>query len=445
MLHKLKLLIESLLPIAWLSLYHKILANLASFIYGNPSKKLIVIGVTGTNGKTTSAYLIAKALEADGSKTGCTTTALFKIGEKEWLNGTKMTMLGRFALQKILKQMVQAGCKYAVIETSSQGILQHRHDQIAYDIGVFTNLTPEHIEAHGGFENYKRAKIKLFEHVAKLPPKIIDGQKIQRTIVLNADDQHAKDFAIQGIPRVVWYGLNQGEVRAINIDETVQGVAFEVEDDRILVKLKLMGRVNVYNALAALAVARVLGLEMKSAARKLEEIKNMPGRFERIDLNQPWLVMVDYAPEPESLKRLYEELKPLKPNKIIHVLGSCGGGRDVARRPVLGKLAAQNAAYVIVTNEDPYDDDPMEIIRQVAEGAAQEGKRENENLFLILDRGEAVQKAMDLAEPGDLVLLTGKGSEQKICVADGKKIPWDDREAAKKAIQSAIARQSQKA
>lgn len=441
-MHGLKVFIEKIMPSSWLDAYHKILANLSAFIYDYPSQKLIVIGVTGTNGKTTTAYLIAKALEAEGSKTGCTTTAIFKIADKEWLNNTKMTMLGRFALQKHLSQMVKAGCKYAVIETSSQGIMQHRHEQIAYDIGVFTNLTPEHIEAHGGFENYKQAKIKLFKHMAALPPKIINGQTIPRTLVLNSDDQYAKDFIVPG-PEIVWYGLGQADLKAENIGESADGVAFNVAD--VAVQLKLMGRVNVYNALASLAVCKTLGIDLKSAAQKLGQIKNMPGRFEKIEAGQPWKVIVDYAPEPESLKRLYEELKVIGAEKIIHVLGSCGGGRDAARRPVLGKLAAENAAFVVVTNEDPYDDDPMEIINQVAEGAKQGGKREGENLFLILDRAQAIQKAMDLAAPGDLVLLTGKGSEQRMCVAGGKKIPWDDREAAKLAIQQTIARQAQTA
>ncbi|MDD2785465.1 MAG: UDP-N-acetylmuramyl-tripeptide synthetase [Patescibacteria group bacterium] len=469
MLHQIKELIKRLIPVSWLDWYHSFLAKIAAFWYGNPSQKLIVIGVTGTNGKTTTAYLTAKALEAGGVKTGCTTTAIFKIGDKEWLNATKMTMLGRFALQKTLKQMVDAGCKYAVVETSSQGVLQHRHKQIAYDIGVFTNLTPEHIEAHGGFENYKQAKIELFKHIASLPTKVINGKTVPRAFVLNKDDEHAKDFAIKG-QQVTWYGLGDGcNVQASDVKETFGGISFVilsvversglvgpdpstpsdfvqddrkrdfVQDDKVVVSLKLLGYVNVYNALAALSVAKVLDVNMSEAISKLEAIKNMPGRFERIDEGQPWQVMVDYAPEPGSLARLYKDVRILKPQRIIHVLGSCGGGRDVARRPILGKMAAQNAAIVIVTNEDPYDDDPMEIIKQVAEGAKEGGKIEGENLFLILDRASAIQKAMDLAQPGDLVLMTGKGSEQRICVANGKKIPWDERKAASRAILSTIA------
>ncbi len=451
--------IKKLIPNAWLDIYHKILAKISAFWYGHPSEKLIVIGVTGTNGKTTTAYLIAKALEAEGGKTGCASSALFKVADREWLNETKMTMLGRFGLQKLLKQMVDAGCKYAVIETSSQGIVQHRHEQVAYDIGVFTNLTPEHIEAHGGFENYKQAKIKLFKHIVELPLKVIDWQRVPHAAILNRDDEHAADFAVPGMQEVIWYGLGQGsEVKAEHIQESASGVEFKV--DGIDVKLHLMGRVNIYNALPALAVAKILRVDLRQAIAKLGEIKNMPGRFERIEEGQPWQVIVDYAPEPASLSKLYETVKVLQPKRIIHVLGSCGGGRDVARRPILGSMAAQNAQIVIVTNEDPYDDDPMQIIEQVAEGARHpvrisnlesrisgtgHEKKDNQDLFLILDRRQAIQKAMDLAQAGDLVILTGKGSEQRICVANGKKLPWDEREAARQAIRQTIAERTQRA
>ncbi|MHB8831050.1 MAG: Mur ligase family protein [Patescibacteria group bacterium] len=460
MLHQIK----KLVPNVWLDIYHKILAKISAFWYGHPSEKLIVIGVTGTNGKTTTAYLIAKALEAEGAKTGCASSALFKVADREWLNETKMTMLGRFGLQKLLKQMVDVGCKYAVIETSSQGILQHRHEQVAYDIGVFTNLTPEHIEAHGGFENYKQAKIKLFKHIVELPLKVIDWQRVPHAVVLNRDDEHAADFAVPGMQEVVWYGLGQGsEVKAENIQESANGVTFDLsvipaqagiqgrmdprirEDDKREVRLNLMGRVNVYNALPALAVAKILRVDLRQAIAKLGEITNMPGRFERIEEGQPWQVIVDYAPEPASLGKLYETIKVLGPKRIIHVLGSCGGGRDVARRPILGSLAAQNSQIVIVTNEDPYDDDPMQIIEQVAEGARQNNKKDNQDLFLILDRRQAIQKAMDLSQAGDLVILTGKGSEQRICVANGKKLPWDEREAARQAIRQTIAERAQRA
>ncbi|MBD3281132.1 UDP-N-acetylmuramyl-tripeptide synthetase [Candidatus Uhrbacteria bacterium] len=435
MFHQLK----NLVPQGLKDVYHYILSHLAAVYYGHPSREMIVIGVTGTNGKTSTAYMIAKALEADGSKTGCTTTAIFKVADKEWLNNTKMTMLGRFQLQKLLRQMVTAGCKYAVIETSSQGIMQHRHANIAYDIGVFTNLTPEHIEAHGGFANYKQAKIQLFHHIAKLPPKNLASKSAPRAAVLNHDDEHWQDFKVARLDNILTYGEGEGaEVRAQNITESTSGTSFTVAGAQI--NLKILGRVNVINALAALAVAKTCGLSLAAAASQLEKITGIAGRFELIDEGQDFTVIVDYAPEPASLKQVYQTIKALGPKRIIHVLGSCGGGRDAARRPILGRMAGQNADIAIITNEDPYDDDPMSIINQVADGAKQAGKVENQDLFLIQDRGEAVLKAVKLAQSGDLVLLTGKGAEQAICVENGKKIPWDERNAARQAIRGRIAK-----
>ncbi len=434
--------VKKLVPPSWLDFYHRFFSGLAAFVYGHPSRKMTIIGVTGTNGKTTTAYLIAKALEISGAKTGCTTTALFKVADQEWLNDTKMTMLGRFALQKLLARMVKAGCGYAVVETSSQGIVQHRHENVAYDVAVFTNLTPEHIEAHGGFENYKRAKIKLFEFTAGLPPKEIAGRQVARAAVLNADDTHAQDFALAKMPKNVWYGRGtDAEVKAENVLTTPEGSSFEcvIGGSRLSLRLNLPGEVNVYNALAALATVHALGLDVSAAAKNLEQVTAVPGRFERIERGQDWTAIVDYAPEPESFKRLYETLKSLPRQRVIHVLGSCGGGRDVARRPVLGNLAARLADVVIVTNEDPYDDDPREIMEQVAQGARQGGKRDGQDLFVVEDRLEAIRMAMRLAQNGDLVLMTGKGSEQWICVADGHKIPWDERQAAAQAIDAAVA------
>lgn len=438
MLHQIK----NLVPQGLKDVYHYILSHLAALYYGHPSREMIVIGVTGTNGKTSTAYMIAKALEADGSKTGCTTTAVFKVADKEWLNNTKMTMLGRFQLQKLLRRMVQTGCKYAVIETSSQGITQHRHANIAYDIGVFTNLTPEHIEAHGGFENYKQAKVKLFHHIAKLPGKTINGNPVLRAAVFNHDDDHWQDFNIPGPSTVITFGEGDGaDLQAQNISESVRGTSFTVADTPI--NLKLLGRVNILNALAALAVAKACGQSLAATAGQLEKITGIAGRFELIDEGQDFTVIVDYAPEPASLAKIYETIKALDPNRIIHVLGSCGGGRDIARRPILGNMAGDNADIAIITNEDPYDDDPMQIINQVAEGAKQAGKVENQNLFLIPDRREAINKAVSLANSGDLILLTGKGAEQAICVAKGKKIPWDERTATRTAIRERIAKTGQ--
>lgn len=431
--------LKSLVPSPAVRAYHGVLSRLAAARYGRPSDELIVVGVTGTNGKTTAAILAAKALEASGFPTGLTSTALFKIGGREWLNDRKMTMLGRFRLQRLLREMVRAGCAYAVIETSSQGIVQHRHRNINYDVVVFTNLTPEHIEAHGGFENYKRTKIELFRHAARSPRKIFNGVAIPKIAVLNADDPHAADFAVPGFDRIVWYGAADGtsaDVAAKDIRLGPDRVSFSV--DGVPVTVRLPGRVNVENALAAIAAATALGLPLDSVAGRLGDVEGIPGRFERIDEGQPWTVIVDYAPEPASLGRLYETVQEMPRTKLIHVLGSCGGGRDVARRSVLGRMAGERADLVIVTNEDPYDDDPRAIMEQVADGARAAGKKDGESLLVVEDRREAIFEAMRRANPGDLVLLTGKGCEQAIMSAGGKRIPWDERIVAREAIRERL-------
>lgn len=427
-------LLRKLVPAPLMDAYHRAMAWLAAFTYGHPSRDIIVIGVTGTSGKSSTCYLLAKALEATGAKAGMSSTAMFKVAGREWINDTKMTMLGRFQLQKLLREMVDEGCLYAVVETTSQGILQHRHKEIAYDVCVFTNLFPEHIEAHGGFEAYKQAKLELFRHTASLPSKSVDATVVPRIVVLNRDDEHAHEFALPEFDRVHWYGSSEGaEFRATKIEEAVDGVSFTVDETEF--HIQTPGRVMVWNALAAVATAEALGFARDILAERLAAVPCIPGRYESIDEGQPWHVIVDFAFEPVALEHLFDFVDEFKDGgRVIHVTGSTGGGRDAARRSVIGKLSAERADITIVTNEDPYDDDPRKIIDDVANGAAKAGGKEGETLFRINDRGEAIQKAMELAKPHDFVLITGKGSEPVMAVAHGRRIPWDDREEARKAI-----------
>lgn len=432
-------LLRCCIPDPILSMYHFFLARLAAFVYRYPSEQLIVIGVTGTNGKTTVSYLIAKALEASGERVGMTSTALLKIGDREWLNGTKMTMPGRFFLQRMLRDMVRAGCRYAVIETSSQGLVQHRHQGIVYDMAAFTNLTPEHIEAHGGFEAYKAAKGILFSAVAKRGQVKTGVYNVPPTVVLNAGSEHATFYAecAKGA-RVVWYGV-KGKKGLVPEEVQVMERGSDIVVEGAYGHLALPGMYNVENALAALATAQVLGIPVGSALARICAVPFVPGRFEEVSLGQSFRAIIDYAPEPESLRQLYGALALTPRKRLIHVLGSCGGGRDVARRAILGDMAAKEADIVIVTNEDPYDDNPREIIEMVAQGARQAGKQEGKELFLIDDRAEAIEYAVGLAQEGDVVLLTGKGAETWICVADGKKLPWSERITLEGAIQRKLA------
>ena len=410
---------------------------MGALYYGNPSRKLIVIGITGTNGKTTTVNFISQYLESQGQKTGLASTVNFKVDKKEWLNDKKMTMLGRFQTQKLLRDMVRAGCAYAVIETSSQGVEQFRHVNINYDLLVFTNLTPEHIEAHGGFENYRDAKEKLFDHLAKCKKKNIDGKLIDKIIVSNADDMETERLRSFTADKFVTYALDHtADYQADGLDLS-SGASFALNGERI--SSTFIAKFNAYNILASITSVVQLGFPLSALAKV--NLQGVPGRQEWITSesgSQKFKVMVDYAPEPTSLGLLYEALSDISRNSLIHVLGSCGGGRDKARQPVLGQMSGKTADVVIVTNEDPYDDDPMEIINNVAKGAESAGKVLNQNLFTIEDRKQAIAKALSLASQDDLVLITGKGAEQQMAVANGRKISWDDRKIVRELLRKNV-------
>ncbi|MFA6272792.1 MAG: UDP-N-acetylmuramoyl-L-alanyl-D-glutamate--2,6-diaminopimelate ligase [Patescibacteria group bacterium] len=429
-----KNLIKKFIPKFIIQFYHRTLSLLGAIYYGNPSQKLIVIGVTGTNGKTTTVNFISQYLESQGQKTGLASTVNFKFDKKEWLNDKKMTMLGRFQTQKLLRDMVQAGCAYAVIETSSQGVEQFRHVNINYDLLVFTNLTPEHIEAHGGFENYRDAKEKLFAHLVHSKKKTINGRVIDKVIVSNADDQETERLKQFPADKFITYALDQTADYKPDDLNLSGGISFTLRGERI--NSSFIAKFNAYNILSSLTAVAQLGFPL-SVLVKIN-LKGVPGRQEWIDEKQNYKIMVDYAPEPTSLNLLYDALKNFSRNRLIHVLGSCGGGRDKARQPILGQMAGKTADIVIVTNEDPYDDDPMEIINNVAHGAEGAGKVLNQNLFTIEDRKQAIAKALSLAGQNDLVLITGKGAEQQMVVKNGRKIPWDDRKAVRELLTKKI-------
>ena len=433
--------------------YHLVLNWLAAVWYGFPSNKLVVVGVTGTTGKTTTVFLMAELLRSVGWKVGYTSTAMFSDGRRDWLNDKKMTMVGRFFTQKMLRRMVKNGCQIAIVETTSEGVAQNRHRFINYDLALFTGLYPEHLESHGGFENYKQAKLRLFKHLERCPRKnlplaIANLKNVKKTIIVNLDDEHVEEFLDFKVEKKIGFADKdkQGKVieNKLKTDQNLevvwykflganrQGVRFLFADTEV--QLKILGKFNALNATAAGCVGRALGLNNQEIKKGLERVKNLPGRLERIEEGQNFTVIVDYAFEPVAVSRLYETVEILQPKKIIHILGSAGGGRDRWRRPKLGQIAGQRADYVVITNEDPYDEDPAEIMAAVASGAKKAGKEKEKNLFLIADRRQAIEKAISLAKEGDLVLITGKGSEQAIALANGRLLPWDDREVTREVL-----------
>lgn len=459
LLHTLKRFIpKKVFAFLW-PLYHFLLGVAGNIIYRWPSQRLIVIGVTGTTGKTTTTYLIAKMLQGAGYKVGYTSTAMFGDGNREWLNNKKMTMVGRFFTYKLLREMVKNGCQFAVVETSSEGIVQYRHRFHNYDIAMITCLYPEHIEAHGSFENYKEAKGMLFAHLKDCKTKYVDDnfvvrrpksglqktelRRIKKTIIANGADEHAGYFLDFWAEEKFAFHLESESVERQSFDETVKDISARVEtregENTLVFKegkvpVRLLGNFNLHNALAAVSAGLVLQIPLEKLATGLSAVTGVAGRLERIEVGQPFTVIVDYAFEPRAVEKLYETVEALPHGKIIHVLGSAGGGRDKSRRAVLGDLAGRRADIAIVTDEDPYDEDPLAIIAQVAAGAEKIGKQPNHDLFTITDRREAIAKAFSLAQAGDIVLVTGKGSEQAICRAGGRKESWDDRRVCREEL-----------
>ncbi|MEK7087581.1 MAG: UDP-N-acetylmuramoyl-L-alanyl-D-glutamate--2,6-diaminopimelate ligase [Patescibacteria group bacterium] len=433
--------IKKLIPERLISFYHLTLAASAAFYCGFPSKNMIVIGITGTKGKTSAANFIWSVLTAGGYKTGLIGTANIRNGDTHMLNKYHMTMPGRFILQKTLKQMLKAGCKFAVVETTSEGIKQWRHYGIFYDVAIFTNLTPEHLEAHGGdFLKYKEAKGRLFASLKNSYRKIIGEREVKKTIIANSDNQHSNYYLSFWADKKITYGLeSMADVIATDIKNTPNGLEFSVGGENF--KTNILGKFNMYNALPAFVIGKIFNIPYNKIQEGFTNLKIIPGRMEKIDEGQNFLVFVDYAHEKEGMNAVLDTARDLvsenggppampthagRAGRVIVLLGAEGGGRDKAKRPVLGEIAAKKADFIVVSNVDPYEDDPREICEDIAVSVEKFGKTRNKDLFVIEDRREGIKKALSLADQNDVVLITGKGSEQSIVIG-GKRYPWDDR------------------
>jgi UDP-N-acetylmuramoyl-L-alanyl-D-glutamate--2,6-diaminopimelate ligase len=409
--------------------------------YKHPSEELLVIGVTGTSGKSTTIFLLRQLLEHAGYKVGSLSTIDFYINGKNKLNDEKMTMLGKMKTQEYLAEMVDKGCEVAIVETTSEGQLQFRDRYIAYDFMVLTNLYPEHIEAHGSFANYKQAKLDIFRRAGSRKNKILENKEIIKTAFINSDIAEAEEFLHAGNwQKKILFGTKKSNLTSDeefvcgSVESDENGLHFTVGEYRF--DPDLFGAHNAMNILITIAIARQLQINWNVIQKAVHNFKNAPGRNEFIPEAEKFgfKVIVDYAFEPKAMAGLYSVVDLLKPKRIIHVFGSTGGGRDVSRRFTVGKLVGEKADICIITNEDPYDDDPKKIMEDVASAVRKTGKRDGSNLFIIPDRREAIRRALQIADMGDLVLVTGKGCEQAMCVAGGRKIPWDDREIVREEL-----------
>jgi UDP-N-acetylmuramyl-tripeptide synthetase len=387
--------------------YHYTLALLGAIIYLFPSRKLKVIGVTGTKGKTTTIELISSILEAAGYKTAVLSSVNLKIGSKIKKNTFGNSLPGRFYTQYFLSQAVKAGCNYAIIEVTSQGIPLSRHRFIFWDRAVFLNIHPEHIEAHGSFENYLKAKLSFFEYVARHP-----GAK-NPEFFIQSQDGHAEDF-----------------IRAAGNFSVVRFSPQTLDALKIKLPSSLSADFLKINIAAAVAVTRSFNISEGAIKKGVENFKGVEGRMEVV-VQKPFRAVVDYAHTPDSLEAVYKYLKKGSREKMICVLGSTGGGRDKWKRPILGKVAAQYCDKIILTDEDPYDENSFSILEDIEKGFSQvPGSKfqvSSKNYWKILDRREAIKKAVSLAKAGDTVICTGKGSEEWIHLAKGQKLPWSEK------------------
>lgn len=415
--------------------YHHIRSYLAALAYGFPAKKLVVIGITGTKGKTTTSVATWHILHHAGIKTGLLSSAATYNGESFDTNNIHMTMPDAWSLQKQLKQFVLKGITHAVVEISSEGIKLGRHLGLYQDVMIYTNISPEHLPSHrNNFKTYRDTKARVFKNLDGMKRKVIRGMKIPKSIIYNQDADFFEEFSQFKADTKVSYGIKtDAQYRGVNLCTKETNTTFVLNGE--VYTTNLVGEFNAYNILAAITAASLCGVQTEGIKKSLSIPIYVPGRMERIE-NNGFDVYVDYAHEASSMRAAVTYAKDIvsgRNGKVIVLLGAEGGGRDPRKRPLMGEIVGNLADFVVVCNVDPYDDDPKQIMEDIAQAAEKAGKIRNTNLFLIEDRRQGIQKALDLAHTGDFVLITGKGAEQSMIVGSNT-IPWDDRRITKEIL-----------
>ena len=420
------------------------LASAAGWWFGDPSRELGVVGITGTDGKTTTSFLAAAALDAAGLRSGLVGTVELRVGGTAEPTPEHQTTPEAAQLQRLLRAMADSGDTAAVIETTSHGLALDRVAGVAYDAAILTNLTHEHLDLHGSFEAYRAAKLSLFERLAERRPDKTGraaGIAWPRLAVVNRDDPAADLFIAvsrEAGARVVTYGAEPGaDVLAGRIEEDPRrlSVAYQAPSGSARLSLRLAGRFNVHNALAVVALGEGLGLDPAAVRAGIEGVTGVPGRMERIERGQPFTVIVDYAHSPASLETVLHLLAPVAAaggGGLIAVFGSAGE-RDRAKRSMMGRIAGERCRLVVITDEDPRGEDRLAILDEIARGAEAAGRRRDRDLLLIADRRAAIGAALDQARPGDVVLFAGKGHERSIIGPDGP-VPWNERATVEAAL-----------
>ncbi len=405
---------------------HLLEAVIFNIAYGFPARNMKVIGVTGTNGKTSTCFLIHSMMVASGKKTGLMTTVGYGVGKTVKPQMVHMTSQTVPVLMKRLKYMKQRGVEWLILETTSHALAQNRVWGLPFSVAVMTNLTHEHLSYHGTFDAYRDAKRKMF----RLANKNRRGLQVG---IINAEDPSAALFSTD-IKNHITYGIKEGDMQAKHIDLKSSGSRFAavIDDDEYWISCHLPGTFNVFNALAAAAVGRAIGLDKKQIEDGIAALKSVEGRMTRVDEGQPFEVIVDYAHTPDSFEKLFKDMKSVVKGKMIVLFGSLGGG-DKGKRPLQGELAGKYADIVVLCEEDDRLEDPNQILDDIARGAEKAGKVRGKDLFLVHDRPEAIAFALSKAKKSDTVLLLGKGHEKTI-ETKGTERPWDEVAEAKKAL-----------
>jgi len=406
-------------------------AAAAAWFYGHPGREMVVIGITGTDGKTTTSHLLTSVLEAAGGKVGRLGTVDTYFPGETGKVPDRMSSPEAPEVQRLLRRFADAGCEFAIVESTSHGLALNRLDHVEYDVAVFTNITGDHLDFHKTFEAYREAKGVLFSALDSAYDK-----GIPKAAVVNVDDPSANAMLWRTSATPYRFGLDsrEAEVVARNIILRADGTDFRLEtpSGRAEVSLPLPAMFNVMNALAAAAAGLACGASVGDIARGLTEAPGVPGRMERIAEGQPFEVIVDYAHTGDAVRKVLEVLRDVAKGRLIVVVGAAGE-RDPGRRFGVGRAAAEGADFSVFTNEDPRSEDPAAIVREIGRHAEAAGKRQGEDFLEVEDRREAIATALRLAQAGDIVVILGKGHEKSI-IYGTEAIPWDDREVTREEL-----------
>ncbi|MCK9272461.1 UDP-N-acetylmuramoyl-L-alanyl-D-glutamate--2,6-diaminopimelate ligase [Candidatus Gracilibacteria bacterium] len=409
--------------------YHYLRGVLANLIYGNPSADMIVIGITGTKGKTTTTNIVANGLRNAGKKVFMFSTINYMIGDETFDNNLKMTSPSPFILQKLLKKAKEAGCEYAVIETSSHSIYYNRNYGIDFDVAVFTNLSQDHLDLHKTMDEYAKVKYRLFENLVKYRRK----PRVKKISIINLDSPYSNVFLQAIADNIYTYGLSDGaQIKALNISYGQDETKFEIKlpSNTIKISTRLKGEFNIYNILAATCVLISQKIPLDAIAKTIENINGIPGRLEEVSNNFGFKIFVDYAHTEESLKSVLSTIKQMEGiGKIITIFGATGD-RDKTKRPKMGNVVDELSDFIILTDDDTYTENSLSIIKDVSKGIK---RKEGENFWIISDREDAIRTGLTVAEPNDIILIAGKGAETAQITNAGP-IPWSDVSITRKIL-----------